>query len=133
MMAARIDVACNGTPVGVIDLVPAFVSGRVGLTGGFATPLGSLGAAAAACGEDHFNWYQQVLTDNIPPVNTAGARLRTPYNDPPPGGYGGPFPQWADNFPWYWDEGSDPPSDTPGFKDGYNRLDNEQAGSLLRF
>jgi hypothetical protein len=75
----------------------------------------------------------------MPPVDSAGNRLAAPYNDPPPGGYGNDpttgddDTQWADMFPWYWDEGPDPPANTPGWEDGYHRLDNQPTGSMLRF
>lgn len=137
--AVTIQIDCGGVNVGVVDVVVANHSGRWGVSGGFATPLGSLAAAAAACGEDHFNWYQRVVEDNMPPVDSAGNRLVPPYDDPPPGGYGNDpntgddETQWADDFPWYWDEGPDPPPGTPGFQDGYHRLDNQPTGSLLKF
>jgi hypothetical protein len=137
--ATRVDIVCNGMNVGVVDIVPALDGARPGLSGGFATPVGSLAAAAALCGEHHFNWHQRVTSDNMPPVDAGGNRLVPPYDDPPPGGYGndpttgGDDTQWADDFPWYWDEGPDPPAGTPGFENGYNRLDNEPTGSMLRF
>ena len=93
--ALMIPIKCGDTLVGNIDV--AIAASGTGITGGFTSVLGgppaTLKAAAIACGEDHWNWYQVVTADNQIP----GA----PYVDPPKGGLG---PQWADNLPWYFDE-----------------------------
>ncbi len=123
--ALTIPVNCNGQHVGDITVN---TSGS-GVAGGFTSIVGtppSLAAAAQICEEDHFNWYQVITADNMPPNDAGGQPLVPPYPDPPPGGYGPPSTQWADNLPWYWDEGADPPPATPGFADGYNLDDNLQ-------
>jgi len=126
-IALTIDVtAADGTKVGEVrvHLAPDLS----GVMGGFVSSYGdppSLGAAAAKCGEDHFNWYQLVMSDNNPPHGPDGKPLTAPYWDPPLGGYGWPDTQWADRLPWYWDEGPNPPPGTPGFDSRYkteNRL-----------
>jgi len=93
--ALLIPIKCGDTLVGNIDVAVAAIG--TGITGGFTSVLGgppaTLKAAATACGEDHWNWYQVVTADNQIP----GA----PYVDPPKGGLG---PQWADDLPWYFDE-----------------------------
>jgi MYXO-CTERM domain-containing protein len=113
-------IVCDNTLVGQIS-VDAFDGG---VTGGFTSVVGmppSLDAAAAMCNEDHFNWFQVVISDNDPPNAVDGGSLFPPYIDPPSGGYGVPDLHWADNLPWLWDEGADPPANTPGFEDGlYN-------------
>jgi hypothetical protein len=104
--ALAIDVNCNGNKVGAIT-VNALGVGK-GISGGFTSSTGnpaSLAAAATACKEDHFNWYQVVTADNGKAVDASGNKLTAPYVDPPPGGYN--F-QWADNLPWYWDETTAP-------------------------
>lgn len=97
--AIVIPVNCNGNRVGTIDVNPV----RSGISGGFMSTTGSpatLAAAARACNETQFNWYQVVTADNGRARNAAGMRLTAPYVDPPPGGYND---QWADNLPWYYD------------------------------
>lgn len=132
-------VSCGDVQVGNVT-INTFDNGTdAGVKGGFTvTPaLGNLGAAAKACGEDHFNWYQLVVGDNKPPVDSAGKRLSAPYIDPPMGGYGNDpnttpdDTQWADNLPYYWDEGADPAAGTPGFSDGLNVLDNLVGGNTF--
>lgn len=91
--AIVIDVSCGGVSVGNISIN----TNGSGLSGGFtaAVPL-NLAGAAAACGQDHFNWYQVVTGDNHPPPG-----LTVPFVDPPAGG----LPQDpADNLIGYWDE-----------------------------
>lgn len=130
------DAAGNDVTVGDIDVNPS--ADGTGVTGGF-TAVTTLAAAAAFCGEDHFNWFQVVLADNMPPNGPAGPGnpLTPPYFDPPLGGYGPPDTQWGDGLPWYWDEGADPPAGpppTPGFSDGYNLDDNISLdGKTLHF
>ncbi|MDD3328019.1 MAG: PEP-CTERM sorting domain-containing protein [Zoogloea sp.] len=134
-----VSVSCGDVQVGSVTM-NTFVNGaNAGVKGGFTvTPaLGNLGAAAKACGEDRFNWYQVVASDNKPPVDSAGNRLSAPYIDPPMGGYGDEpstapdDTQWADNLPYYWDEGADPAAGTPGFANGYNVLDNLVGGDTF--
>jgi len=124
--ALMIDVqAPDGTVVGVLDVHVS--ADGTGVVGGFTSRTGtppSLADAAKMLGEDHFNWFQVVISDTNPPNGPDGQPLTPPYIDPPPGGYGPPDTQWADNLPWYWDEGADPPPGTPGFEDGYNLSDN---------
>ncbi|MGD0296024.1 MAG: hypothetical protein ABSE86_02840 [Bryobacteraceae bacterium] len=82
-----------------------------GLLGDFTStiPNGNptLAAAATACGGGtQFNWFQVVMTDNMPPEDAGGKVLKAPFVDPPPGGYGGDAMDpgtWADNLPWYYD------------------------------
>ncbi len=120
------DITCDGMVVGTIsvDIMGA------GVKGGFssnAPMFATLAAAAAKCNEHHFNWYQVVTADNMAPKDSGGNQLMPPYVDPPAGGYQN---QWADDLPWYWDEGPDPPANTPGFEDGYNVADNTTATTL---
>lgn len=112
--------AADGTKVGEIHIHLA--PDRSGVMGGFVSSYGeppSLDAAAAKCGEHHFNWFQRVVSDNYPPNGPDGKPLTAPYWDPPLGGYGWPDTQWADNRAWYWDEGPNPPPGTPGFDSRY--------------
>jgi hypothetical protein len=107
-----IPVLAGTNQVGVIS-VGAINQGNTnnGVSGSFTTVpnppnAGSLAAAATALGEDHFNWYQVVIADNQLPTNYAGQALTAPYVDVPPGGYSTNFDNtWADNLPWYFDEG----------------------------
>jgi hypothetical protein len=80
---------------------------------------GTLGAAAAALGGHHFNWYQLVIADDDPPnatsgvpgpdTATVGSPLTVPRIDPPSGGTGqtASFADngiYADDKPWLWNE-----------------------------
>lgn len=99
--ALTINVTCGSETVGTVT-VNAQGAGK-GISGGFTSTTGdppTLAAAAAACNETQFNWYQIVTADNGKAKNAAGAFLTAPYVDPPPGGYSD---QWADNLPWYYD------------------------------
>lgn len=128
-----IPINCNGNPVGNISVD---VSGdSTGVTGGFTSTVGgppaTLAAAAAACGEDHFNWYQIVTADNKPPKDAGGNQIPVPppaYVDPPPGGYSN---QWADNLPWYWDE-TQPAAGTPNYDPGL-QLSAQTTADTLKF
>jgi hypothetical protein len=105
--AVVIPVLCDDVTVGEIA-VSVSLSGR-GVRGQF-TANTTLAEAAEICGEDHFNWFQAVGSDNHPPDG-----LVPPYMDPPHGGYSD---QWADNLDWYWDEqipAEDPGNFEPGF------------------
>ena len=83
---------------------------------------GTLGAAAAALGGHHFNWYQLITTDDDPEravsgdLAATGALLTVPRIDPPNGGTGqsGNFANngiYADDKPWLWNEEQAPPGD----------------------
>jgi hypothetical protein len=129
--AVVIPVNCGDTVVGNISVD---VSGT-GISGGFKSSVGgppaTLAAAAAACHEDHFNWYQIVTADNFPPKDAKGNQIPVPppaYVDPPPGGYSD---QWADNVPWYWDE-TRPPAGTSNF-DPALQLSAQTTADTLKF
>lgn len=100
-LALSFDVNCNGSKVGAVTVN----SDGTGISGGFTSVVGgpppTLSAAAKACNEDHFNWYQVRIGGDPPPKDAHGNIPTIPFVDPPPGGwdYG-----WADNLPWYWDE-----------------------------
>jgi len=118
-----VPVNCGQPPVHVGDIVTN--PSGTGIKGDFTSIVGgpppTLAAAATACGEDHFNWFQVVTADNHPPNGPGGPGngLTPPYIDPPIGGYGPPDTQWADNRPWYWDEVVPPgPPFPPGYKPG---------------
>jgi hypothetical protein len=107
--AINIPVSC-GAPLAQVGVIT--VQNNAGsVSGNFSTApnppnAGSLAAAAAACGEDHFNWYQVVTADNQAPTDINGNQLAAPYVDTPPGGYSlAADPTWADALPWYYDEG----------------------------
>jgi hypothetical protein len=110
--AITIPVMCGGNQVGVITAQ----NGALAITGSFSTvPMppnaGTLAAAAAACGETQFNWYQVVTADNMPPSNFAGQQLAAPYVDPPPGGYAiADDNTWFDNLPWLYNMGPATPA-----------------------
>ena len=127
-----INVSANGNQIGVISVG---VSGN-GVAGSFTTVpnppnAGSLAAAAAAAGEDHFNWYQVVIADNQPPKNFAGQQLAAPYVDVPPGGYAVAFDNtWGDNLPWYYDEGPATPANGQVVKANLSLANNTTATTL---
>jgi hypothetical protein len=99
-MALDIPVNCGNMQVGTIsvDAVPN------GISGGFKSTdrsPPSLAQAAKDCNQDHFNWYQVVISgDTGAMVN--GQPLKPPYIDPPAEGIDGGL--WSDNLPGYWDE-----------------------------
>ena len=149
--ALTIPVMNGGTQVGTItvDVDPAPPASPKGVKGEFTSSVGdppSLAAAAQAMGEHHFNWGQVVLEDNKPPNDASGNPLVPPYLDPPPGGYGPPSAQWADDLPWYWDETQPPDPKPASWEPGYdlgsrtepNRLDFRdypwgEEGTKLKF
>jgi hypothetical protein len=108
--AASIDINCGKLKVGTIDvqLLNGAQVANGGVRGSFTSTVGdtpTLAAAAKACNEDHFNWYQIVTADNKPPstyINGNLTDLKPPYIDPTSGGYANGF--WNDSLPWYWDE-----------------------------
>ena len=51
--------------------------------------------------QDHFNWFQVILTDTNPLQDSSGTLLVPPYIDPPNGGY---LNSPDDTRPWYWSE-----------------------------
>lgn len=55
---------------------------------------------ALELGYDHFNWVNYVENDPYGIADTTGKTLKTPYNDPPQGGY---LYDFADKYPFYWD------------------------------
>ena len=126
-----IPVVCGTNQVGVIN-VNAVNQGNTnnGMSGSFSTiPIppnaGTLAAAAALCGEDHFNWYQIITAVNIPVTNYNNQPLTAPFVDVPPGGYSTNFDNtWGDNIPWYYDEGPATPGPNqtvePGLSLGAN-------------
>ena len=133
LLGVTIPVICGTNQVGVINVN---ASGNNGVSGGFSTipsppNAGSLAAAAALCGEDHFNWYQIVTGDNQPPTNYAGQPLTAPYVDVPPGGYATNFDNtWGDNLPWYYDEGPATPGPGQVVKPGLSLPNNTTADTL---
>src|ERR1017187_2958395 len=127
-----INVTVGGNQLGVISVD---VSGN-GVAGTFSTlpnppNAGSLAAAAALAGEDHFNWYQIVTADNQPPKSFAGVQLAAPYVDVPPGGYAVTFDNtWGDNLPWYYDEGPATPAAGQVVKPALSLANNTTASTL---
>lgn len=147
------DVECKGQVVGTVYYGPATdpKSGAKGAEANFTIDQGKfddLGAAAAFCGEDHFNWQQFVLLANHLPVDAAGKPLTAPFLDPPPGGYGdnpvtpGNDTLWADQYSWYWNESPGPADfdlatyasdNTLTFKDFPRWPDNSQSLLFLTY
>lgn len=130
--ALSIDVKCGGSSVGsiTVELDGSGVKGSfVSTVGG---PPASLAAAAKACNEHHFNWYQVRVGGGAPPKAADGSTPTIPFVDPPPGGwsYG-----WADKLPWYWDETKPAdgknPDGTP-YEDVY-QLSKQSSGDKLNF
>lgn len=116
VLALSIDIDCGGMIVGTITMNADPLGAVVGNFMSKAPAFPTLAAAAKQCNEDHFNWYQVVTADNQPPTDAGGNRLTPPYVDPPPGGYldenamrPGNQTLIADNLPWYWNEGPNPP------------------------
>ncbi|MBM3814496.1 MAG: hypothetical protein FJW20_22960 [Acidimicrobiia bacterium] len=74
------NVECNGTQVGTVNIdVSASGAGVQGtFTSVFGGPPPTLAAAAAHCGEHHFNWFQIVVADNFPPNDAGGNPLTLP-------------------------------------------------------
>lgn len=127
--AIQYPIFCDGDFVGEVTVNPL----DSGVFGGFTSFVGmppSLDAAAQICDEDHFNWFQVIIADNDPLNDVNGVQQSPPYIDPPLGGYGPPDTQWADDLPWLWDEGPDPPLGTPGFDDGFYNLEDVLLDNL---
>ncbi|MBI1791259.1 MAG: hypothetical protein HYR60_27340 [Acidobacteria bacterium] len=124
------DVNCAGMKVGSVSIDTS----GTGISGGFTSTIGgpppTQAAAAAKCGEDHFNWYQIVTaTTAVGLVDNAGRPFGAPFVDPPAGGFGG---QWADNLPWYFDEYR-PPAGTAGFNPNFLTSTNTVGDTLSYF
>ncbi len=132
--AASVNVMCGTTTVGAIT-VNAGANGAI--SGGFASSVGgppaTEAAALAACGEDHFNWYQIVTATNGTYMNRQGVALTPPFIDPPSNGLAvAQDPTWADNLPWYYDEYAPAPG-TPNYVAGLQVGANTTAGGLSYF
>jgi hypothetical protein len=105
-----IPVNCDGLVVGNINVQ----NNDTSITGNFNTVpgAGSLGLAAAACGETQFNWYQVVTANTFAVNNFASQALVVPWVDPPPMGLAVAVDKtWADLLPWYYDMGTPPTAD----------------------
>lgn len=97
-------------PLALADRIDCTAPGNLSVSGrpdgsavAFFYPAnGSLSATAASClgAGAHFNWYQIVTADPLPPRNVG-----TPYVDPQPGGNAFVTGGWRDSLPWYYDEG----------------------------
>jgi hypothetical protein len=128
--AVAINVSCNSRVVGAINVT----ANGAGISGGFTSsvggPPGTLAAAAAACNETQFNWYQIVTATNGAYQNRQGANLTPPFIDPPLNGLSvAQDPTWADNMPWYWDMYA-PTAGTPNYDAAYQLSNNTTAGTL---
>jgi PEP-CTERM motif-containing protein len=136
-----IPVICDGVRVGNINAKISGVPGAQYVTAEFSSVVGSppsLAAAAKACGEDHFNWYQVVTNDKIPPLvgDKPAKPVPVPYVDPQPGGYAADpsqkFPKTiADRLPWFYDEG--PVLSPPPGAVGSGHINEHTADNLLTF
>jgi len=128
--ALPISVSCGQTVVGAINVN----ANGTGISGGFTSSIGgppaTLAAAAAACNETQFNWYQIVTATNGNYSNRQGDKLTPPFVDPPLNGLQGD-PTWADNMPWYWDMYA-PPANTAGYDASY-QLSNQTTSNTLKF
>ena len=127
--ALTIPISCGMTQVGTITVNAQGVD--MGISGGFTSTTGNpptLAAAAAACNETQFNWYQIVTADNGKAQNAAGQFLTAPYVDPPPNGYNY---LWADNLPWYWNM-TNPPNDAENVDPAFG-LGNQTTADTLNF
>ncbi|MEO1673151.1 MAG: hypothetical protein AAFR77_20630 [Cyanobacteria bacterium J06631_2] len=60
----------------------------------------NLSKLASDLGYEQFSWTSYVVQDPYGIQDQAGKQLRTPYNDPPKGGY---LYDPADQLPFYWD------------------------------
>lgn len=129
------NVDCAGITVGVVNITADTLPNNMkGISGTLDTTnkSASLSAAAQACGEHHFNWYQIVTADNEAPKDRAGNQLNPPYVDVPPNGYDAAFsPTWADNLPWYFDEYT-PPQGTLNVVNS-NLLSANTSNTILQF
>ena len=135
--ALSVDINCDGAKVGTLTVFDGFPLGAEFKANGPTFP--TLADAAKKCGEHHFNWYQVVVEDNKQPLDAGGKPVTAPYVDPPPGGYldGNPSTPgnqtlWADNLPWYWNEGPPPPAGTSGF-DPETMLEKHTNATTLEF
>jgi hypothetical protein len=84
----------------------------------------NIGKIADAIKADHFNWYQIITSQSLPLLVDARTDkyLKAPRIDPAPGGHKqkpkGKVTDWADDLPWYDDEGKEPPKNTEGYHPG---------------
>jgi hypothetical protein len=98
----------------------------------------TLGDAAKAIKADHFNWFQVVTaaTDTVIAANTK-RRCKIPHIDPPPGGTLDDDLKptaWADDRPWYLNEGKIPPAGTPEFSvAGWLDVETQQGDIITSF
>jgi hypothetical protein len=129
---ADFDVNCHGVSVGRVeyfgagaDMVAYFDPNR---------GLQTLAAAAQFCGEDHFNWQQFVVYAVHGGVDSSGNRTGHSFLDPPLGGYSdnprtpGDDTLWADNEPWYLNEGPPPAAGTTGYEPRFSLANNTLLG-----
>jgi len=126
--ALSIPIDCAGQNVGTVT-VNLLAGGQISGAFAAAPAFVTLAAAAAACHQDHWNWYQVVLSDTNPPNDANGVPLVPPYVDPPPGGYGAPGLLWADNLPGYYNEVVPNPL-PPGYVPGLQLAANTDTGNL---
>ncbi len=90
-------------------------NGGPALVGEFTPTNGcTVDEVATAFGFDHFNWVNIALKY---PRSLITWGLSTPFVDPPKGGF--PGGRFADNLPFYWDEGTD-----TRIVPGYHLMDN---------
>ena len=107
-LALVIPISCGGVHVGNVEVNVDLSNARKGVEGDFTsivgTPSPTLQAAAVDhCGEDHYNWYQQV-SGNLPVIVGGGPQV-----DPLLGQQLG---VWTDQLPWYLNE-TQAPANTP--------------------
>lgn len=125
--ALTIPISCGGVQVGNIDVEVDLSRVRKGISAEFTsvvgTPDNSLAAAAAACYEDHFNWYQ-LVSGNLPVIVDGGPQI-----DPL---MGGQLNLWTDNLPWYLNE-TVAPAGTPLVVDPDFYLSNNTNVDTLLF
>lgn len=124
--ALMIPVSCGGVQVGNIEVEVDVTGSRKGVVGDFTSIVGSpnnsLQAAATACSEDHFNWYQ-LISGNIPSIIDGGPQI-----DPL---LGGQLNLWADNLGWYWNETVAPASTTLFVEPDFYLSNNINTDTLL--
>jgi hypothetical protein len=112
-MFAQIASPCEAVVKGAVGLTASGTSMQATFTPNFGL---SMGNAAGLCGYDHFNWYQTVTTDPYPPdaKSSPGVPLKTPYLDPPIGGYAYQA-NGDDTLPFYWGENGPTAIELPSY------------------